>query len=188
MDKVMQAQELTDHIEETLNELEVIRAMNECNFQKYLKKLQGEMGKKAFKKHRRSLEAIRNMDDEDFIDYMSYCCEPAEELLENPAEVITKLPDEKQNGTIIAFQRGHKLDGIKAIAEKYPWIDIDWLLTKKRFYCVDKPVAKVICHPDDVFNQEIGEELAVKRLEKIINGNRKGAVKNFDRYIKNQLL
>lgn len=187
MKKTRQTMEIMDRIEETVDELETIRAMNEESFKHYLQSLQEESDPETFAKEQSFLNGIRDMDDDEFDEYITYCMERTQEEFENLITTVIREPDEKQNGTVVAFQRGHKLDGIKAIAEKYPWVDIDWLLSKKCFYCVDKPVAKMICHPDDVFSQDVGEELALKRLDKIINGNRNGAVKIFERYIKKQL-
>ncbi len=187
MKKTRQTQEIMNRIEETVDELETIRAMNDESFECYLQSLRREVDQGTFADEQEFLNGIRDMDDDEFDEYITCCMERTKEEFKNLTTIVAREPDEKQNGTVVAFQQGHKLDGIKAIAEKYPWVDIDWLLSKKRFYCVDKPVAKMICHPDDVFNQDVGEELALKRLDKIINGNCKGAVKNFERYIKRQL-
>ncbi len=41
----------------------------------------------------------------------------------------------KTNGDLtVAYEFGHEYDGIEKIVSKYPWVDFNWLITKKQFF------------------------------------------------------
>lgn len=83
----------------------------------------------------------------------------------------------------VAYEFGHAFDGIYKIAAKYPWVDIDWLLSKKQFHMNDKVVAMTKCHPLDEYNEDVGRDVALRKLNRNIKSQRDKVVKNFEKYI-----
>lgn len=90
----------------------------------------------------------------------------------------------KTNGDLtVAYEFGHEYDGIEKIVSKYPWVDFNWLITKKQFLMNDKIVAITKCHPSDTYNEWTGRCVALKKLNEKIRSQRNKVVKNFEKYI-----
>ena len=96
-------------------------------------------------------------------------------------------PMDGYKGITVVIEEGHAVDGVRLLLKRYPWVDADWLITNQRFRCPDKVVAKVKCHVEDDYDENVGEKLAVQRLNRTIVRNREAAVKIFEDYIRNIL-
>ena len=85
-----------------------------------------------------------------------------------------------------AIEEGHELDGINLILKRYPFVDPEWLLSKKRYLVHDKLVATAICHEDDTPDEKEGKKVAIKKLNVLIKGQAKSALKLFELDMKKQ--
>ena len=85
-----------------------------------------------------------------------------------------------------AIEEGHELDGINLILKRYPFVDPEWLLSKKRYLVHDKLVATAICHEDDTPDEKEGKKVAIKKLNVLIKGQAKSALRLFKLDMKKQ--
>lgn len=92
-----------------------------------------------------------------------------------------------QGDRTVAVEYNHAFDGMELIIERYPWVDVDWLMTQKKFMGNDKLVAIVKCHKDDKPSEIVGRHEAIKKLNKAILVQREKIVEKFEEYIKNQV-
>lgn len=83
-------------------------------------------------------------------------------------------------------EEGHEMDGINLILKRYPFVDPEWLLSKKRYYVHDKLVATAICHEDDTPDEKEGKKVAMKKINALIKGQAKSALKLFERDMQKQ--
>lgn len=124
--------------------------------------------------------AIREMSEDEFEEFMSNALVSVQ-----PEPIVNiKLPetgDENYAGIVTVIEYGHKYDGIHKILKQFPWVDADWLSTKKKYFCPDKVVGQAVCHPKDRFDKNTGLGLAYDRLHAKVHGNSCGAVKVFKR-------
>ena len=87
-----------------------------------------------------------------------------------------------------AVEEGHEMDGINLIQKKYPFVDVDWLLSRKRYFVRDKIVATAICHEDDTPDEKEGQKVAMKKLNTLIKGQAKSALKLFENDMKKKFM
>ena len=114
--------------------------------------------------------------------------EDYEEMLDEMyAEEERELKIHQQGEKTVAVEYGHEYDGIQLIMKRYPWVNLDWLIENGKFHVNDKVVAIVKCHKDDEYNEKVGREEAVKKLNKMILNQREKAVEKFEKYIKKQV-
>lgn len=175
-----------ENIELLLQECEVVREMSEEAFRKYMRVLRAKTCEEEYEMQQKVLNDVRDMDDEQYEAFVEYVEERGILGWFTKTVITVKEPDEEQNGMMTAFQYGHRFDGIDAILKKYPWVCPQWLMEKRRFHCPDKVVATMVCHPEDIFDKKEGERLVLKRLNKTIEGNRKGAAKVFEQHMRKQ--
>ena len=70
--------------------------------------------------------------------------------------------------------------------KRYPFVDPEWLLSKKRYLVHDKMVATAICHEDDTPDEKEGKKVAIKKLNVLIKGQAKSALRLFELDMKKQ--
>lgn len=92
----------------------------------------------------------------------------------------------KDGRNTTAIEEGHELDGINLILKRYPFVDPEWLVSKKRYYVHDKLVATAICHEEDTPDEKEGKKVAMKKLNAMIKGQEKSALKLFEHDMRNQ--
>lgn len=86
-----------------------------------------------------------------------------------------------------AVENGHSEDGLILIAKRYPWVNIGWLEKNKRLYGPDTIRAVVKCHEDDEYDEKVGRNEAIKKLNTKIMENREKIVNKFEEYIRQQM-
>ena len=89
-----------------------------------------------------------------------------------------------RNGdTTVAIEGGHMYDGIELIINRYPWVDIDWLVKRDDFYVEDEVKAIVRRHEDDEYNESVANREVMSKLNKKIMQQREKTVELFEKYI-----
>lgn len=85
-----------------------------------------------------------------------------------------------------AVEEDHEMDGINLILKRYPFVDVDWILSRKRYFVHDKVIATAVCHEDDIPDEKVGKKVAMRKLNALIKGQAKSALKLFEHDMKNQ--
>lgn len=87
----------------------------------------------------------------------------------------------------IAIENGHMMDGVNLIINRYPWVDIDWVLNQSQFYVQDEVKAIVKRHEDDHDDDKTANREVMDKLNKKIMKQREKAVTRFEKYISKQM-
>lgn len=93
----------------------------------------------------------------------------------------------KNGDTTVAIEDGHMCDGIDLIINRYPWVDIDWVIGRADFYVQDEVKAIVRRHEDDEYDESVANREVMSKLNKKIMMQREKAVTRFENYIMKQM-
>lgn len=77
--------------------------------------------------------------------------------------VITYFINEKK-GTVVCIKYNCRYDFRDYMFNKYGILKIPAQMSESKFLHNDMYIGKAVCHPEDVFNKDIGMKLALKRM------------------------